>query len=216
VIDPYTKKKKIRVNPKLTDVLLQNAVVKTRKFIVNLYVTCESDYVNGVKLYEAIVQSKILSTSESQVVNVEKKTEAILKSVNKLTGPVNETSPLASSNTLSNPTQINNPLLNPLPSSNPLPNPNQNNNPLSNPLPNPTQNNNPLSNPLPNPIPLSNPLPNPTHAPQIQKTLTPEPGPFVLKNMDYQPKPGLGDENMLIKQPIGSLPPQQSIPLPAQ
>jgi len=196
VIDPYTKKKKIRVNPKLTDVLLQNAVVKTRKFIVNLYVTCESDYVNGVKLYEAIVQSKILSTSESQVANVEKKTEAILKSVNKLTGPVNESNPLPGSSPLSNP--LPNTLANTLPK------------PIQNNGPNPTQNDNP------NPIPLQNPLPNPNPAPQIQKSLNPEPGPFVLKNMEYQPKPELSSENMLIKPPIVSLPPQQSLPLPAQ
>ena len=88
VIDPYSKKKKIRINPKLNDVLLQNSVVKTRKMIVNLYVTCETDYVNGVKLYEAIVQSKILSTGESQVANTEKKTDAMLKSVSKIAAPV--------------------------------------------------------------------------------------------------------------------------------
>lgn len=67
VIDPYTGKKVIRVNPKLTDELLQKSIEKTRKFIVDLYVKCETDYVNGIKIYEAIVESKILETTQKQI-----------------------------------------------------------------------------------------------------------------------------------------------------
>lgn len=74
VIDPHSSKKVIRINPKLTDDLLQKAVEKTRRLIVNLYVKCETDYVAGVKLYEAIVESKILSTTQKQIDNL--KTEA--------------------------------------------------------------------------------------------------------------------------------------------
>ena len=74
VIDPYSGKKRIRVNPKLTEDSLQNAIVKTRRFIIDLYVKCEQDYVNGIKLYEAIVESKILETTESQIETL--KTEA--------------------------------------------------------------------------------------------------------------------------------------------
>jgi hypothetical protein len=59
VPDPYTKKNKIRVNPKLTDESLQKDIVKARKIIVELYVKCETDYVNGLKIYEAIVEKKI-------------------------------------------------------------------------------------------------------------------------------------------------------------
>ena len=70
VIDPYTQKKKIRVNPALTDATLQKAVEKARKFIIDLYVKCEVDYVNGVKLYEAIVESKILETTQKQIANL--------------------------------------------------------------------------------------------------------------------------------------------------
>jgi hypothetical protein len=56
VIDPYSSKRVIRINPKLNDDLLQKSIVKTRRLIVDLYVKCESDYVNGVKLFEAIVE----------------------------------------------------------------------------------------------------------------------------------------------------------------
>jgi hypothetical protein len=67
VLDPYTNEKKIRINPRLTDDGLTKLVENTRKFIIDLYVTCEMDYVNGVKLYEAIVESQILETTDKQI-----------------------------------------------------------------------------------------------------------------------------------------------------
>jgi len=67
VNDPYTGKKVIRVNPKLTDETLQKTIEKTRRLIVDLYVKCETDYVNGMKIYEAIVESKILETTKKQI-----------------------------------------------------------------------------------------------------------------------------------------------------
>lgn len=87
VIDPYTKKKKIRVNPKLTDELLQKSVEKTRKFIIDLYVKCELDYVNGVKLYEAIVESKILETTQKQIDNLKNQANKIITDTTKPTVP---------------------------------------------------------------------------------------------------------------------------------
>jgi hypothetical protein len=90
VVDPYTKKKKIRVNPKLTDDTLQKAVEKTRKFIIDLYVKCEVDYVNGVKLYEAIVESKILETTQKQIDNLKKHADQIIIETTK-TSTVNPT-----------------------------------------------------------------------------------------------------------------------------
>ena len=74
VIDPYSNKRVIRVNPKLTDESLQKAVEKSRRLIVDLYVKCETDYVNGIKLYEAIVEAKILETTKKQIETL--KTEA--------------------------------------------------------------------------------------------------------------------------------------------
>jgi len=79
VIDPYSGKKVIRVNPKLTDELLQKSVEKTRSFIVDLYVKCETDYVNGVKLYEAIVESKILETTQKQIESLKTEAAKIIK-----------------------------------------------------------------------------------------------------------------------------------------
>jgi predicted DNA-binding protein len=79
VIDPYTGKQKIRVNPKLTDESLQKSVEKTRKLIIQLYVDCELSYVKGIKLYEAIVESKILETTQNQINILTTQADKIIK-----------------------------------------------------------------------------------------------------------------------------------------
>ena len=79
VIDPYTGRKKIRVNPKLTDDSLQKEIENTRKIIIQLYVQCETDYLKGIKLYEAIVESKILQTTQNQINNLEKESTKIIE-----------------------------------------------------------------------------------------------------------------------------------------
>ena len=91
VIDPYTHKQKIRINPKLTDDSLQKAIEQTRKNIVDLYVKCETDYVNGIKLYEAIIESKILETTQNQIKTLKKEAEKIIDETKKpvITTPLN-------------------------------------------------------------------------------------------------------------------------------
>ena len=62
---------KVRIHPKLTDQILKTVVLKTRKIIMELYIKCESDYVNGLKIYEAIVESKIRQTTQNQVITLQ-------------------------------------------------------------------------------------------------------------------------------------------------
>lgn len=81
VNDPYSGKRVIRINPKLTDIGLQKNVEKTRKLIIELYVKCETDYVNGIKLFEAIVESKIIETTKKQIETLEKKASSIIKEI---------------------------------------------------------------------------------------------------------------------------------------
>ena len=88
VIDPYSGKKVIRINPKLNDETLQNSVLKTRKLIVNLYVKCETDYVNGMKIYEAIVESKILDTTQKQIDSLKMQAKKIITETKKTVAPV--------------------------------------------------------------------------------------------------------------------------------
>jgi hypothetical protein len=88
VIDPYSGKRVIRINPKLTEDTLQKSVEKTRKYIVNLYIKCETDYVEGVKLFEAIVESKIIETTEKQIELLKNEANKIIKETKKASQPV--------------------------------------------------------------------------------------------------------------------------------
>ena len=78
VIDPQTKKKQIRINPSLTETGLQEVVVETRALIINLYLTCEINYVNGLNIYEAIVDQKIFDTLKNQEKYLIKKKEELI------------------------------------------------------------------------------------------------------------------------------------------
>jgi hypothetical protein len=87
VIDPYTGKQKIRVNPKLTEESLQKSVEKARKLIIQLYVDCELSYVKGIKIYEAIVESKILETTQNQIKVLTKQADKIIKETTTVVKP---------------------------------------------------------------------------------------------------------------------------------
>ena len=91
VIDPYTGKQKIRVNPKLTEESLQKSVEKTRKLIIALYVECEMGYVRGIKIYEAIVEAKILETTQKQIDSLKKEATQIIDDTTKV---VNKPTPI--------------------------------------------------------------------------------------------------------------------------
>lgn len=46
---------------------------------MELYVKCEKDYINGIKLYEAIVERKILETTQKQIENLKKEADKIIE-----------------------------------------------------------------------------------------------------------------------------------------
>ena len=75
VVDPYSGDKKVRVNPDLTEELLNKITEQTRRLIIELYVKCEEDYVKGIKLFEAIVESKIMETTQKQLSSLEETVE---------------------------------------------------------------------------------------------------------------------------------------------
>jgi len=78
VLDPVTKKDVIRVNPDLTDDVLQEIIDETRNLIVELYLKCEEDFVEGVKIYEAIVESQIFETTQKHIDQLEKEHEKLI------------------------------------------------------------------------------------------------------------------------------------------
>ena len=83
VTDPKTKNKKIIINPYLTDNSLTNIIVKARKYIINLYINCEERYINGLKIYESIVETKILETTQNQIQYFENEKKNIMDNIKK-------------------------------------------------------------------------------------------------------------------------------------
>jgi len=77
VVDPETKVELIKVNPELTDASLQSIVEETRNIIIELYLKCESDFVEGVKLYEAIVEAQIFVTTQNQIESLKRAAEVM-------------------------------------------------------------------------------------------------------------------------------------------
>ena len=95
VEDPYSDKKKIRINPSLNENTLQKIVEKTRSIIIELYTKCEFDYENGIKIYQAIVESKILETTKKQIDNLEKKATLAVNQTNmKIQNNLGQSQPL--------------------------------------------------------------------------------------------------------------------------
>jgi hypothetical protein len=94
VNDPYSGKRVIRINPKLNDELLQKAIEKSRRYIVDLYIKCENDYVTGVQIFEAIVESKIIETTQKQIENLKNEANKIIKETKKASEPVKPIQPI--------------------------------------------------------------------------------------------------------------------------
>jgi len=52
-------KKTITLNPDLNDRKLQRLAQTTREFLIDLFITCEKDYKDGIKLYQQIVDNQL-------------------------------------------------------------------------------------------------------------------------------------------------------------
>jgi len=100
--DPYAQKKQVRINPELTEEKLQEIIEKTRKLIIDLYVKCELDYLNGIKIYEAIVEKKILETTQNQINNLKMRSASIVNETMNIVNNNNNTNNNANNNTNNN------------------------------------------------------------------------------------------------------------------
>ena len=69
--DSNTGKKHIRVNPELNMESLNSIIGHAREIIVELYLTCQDDYEEGIKIYEAIVESLTIKMVEKQIEKLE-------------------------------------------------------------------------------------------------------------------------------------------------
>jgi hypothetical protein len=82
VIDPVTHKKQTRVSPSLTDDKLKILLEQTRQIITELYLTCEDNYQKGIDIYEAIIESKLLQTTQNQIQTLNNQSQQIIKEQN--------------------------------------------------------------------------------------------------------------------------------------
>ena len=69
-INPQTLKKEVLVNPRLTFNQLEDIIIATREPIVDLYTECEKDFLTGLQIFEAIVNTQIMQTSKIQIENL--------------------------------------------------------------------------------------------------------------------------------------------------
>ena len=76
------KNEVIRINPDLTEESLQNIVVECRNYVKDLYLTCEKDFTEGIQIYEAIVESRILDTTMKQIDKLEKISDELVGNEN--------------------------------------------------------------------------------------------------------------------------------------
>ena len=79
-INPETKLKEVVINPKMDEKALQEIVETTRKIIIELYLKCENDFLEGLEIFEAIVEKQILDTSKEQIKELEATIESTLES----------------------------------------------------------------------------------------------------------------------------------------
>lgn len=66
-VNPQTKKPEITISPKLTDDILNSIVGETQKLIINLYVTCESNFIKGLEIFDQIIQEQIKQQMQKKI-----------------------------------------------------------------------------------------------------------------------------------------------------
>ena len=71
-VNPITKEREVTIKPDLTEDELQKIVDETRQIIINLYITCENDFFEGLLIFEAIVENQIKNTSQMQINELQK------------------------------------------------------------------------------------------------------------------------------------------------
>lgn len=69
-VDTATGNKKVSINPVLNDEKLSIITKETRDIILDLYSGCENNFIEGLKIYEAIIRNQQFETTKSQIDNL--------------------------------------------------------------------------------------------------------------------------------------------------
>ena len=62
---------KIRISHLLTETKLQKLIEECRENIVDLYIHCEEDFVEGINIYEAIIEDILFKTTQTQIISLQ-------------------------------------------------------------------------------------------------------------------------------------------------
>lgn len=70
-IEPDSGKKIVKVHPELNIEKLNTLIKMTREIIIELYINCEKDFINGIEIYEAIINKVGFQTLVNQQENLQ-------------------------------------------------------------------------------------------------------------------------------------------------
>lgn len=80
----HEEKGDVKIQPNLTEYNLQLLIEETRICITELYIHCERKFVEGIQIYEAIVESNIFDTTRRQIEHLEKVSEKMYGGINEV------------------------------------------------------------------------------------------------------------------------------------
>ena len=63
--------KQIIISPELNEAKLDELIAEARTLIIKCYTTCESDFIAGLEIFEAIVEKQIMDVTKSQIEKLE-------------------------------------------------------------------------------------------------------------------------------------------------
>ena len=69
--NPVSKEREVTIKMGLTEKDLAKIVEETRQIIVNLYIKCEEDFLEGLEIFEAIVENQIKDTTQVQAMELQ-------------------------------------------------------------------------------------------------------------------------------------------------
>jgi len=93
-VNPVTNAREVTIVPNLTDIDLQKIVEETRNIIIDLYITCETDFLTGLEIFEAIVEKQIMDTSQVQMQELQKIVDRKLANSDLLEMPTEKKEPV--------------------------------------------------------------------------------------------------------------------------
>jgi hypothetical protein len=72
------KDEQVIINPELTEAKLDEYIEEVRNIIVDLYISCDNDFLKGLEIFEKIANEQIIKTNKSRKENVEVQIESLL------------------------------------------------------------------------------------------------------------------------------------------